>query len=108
MDMEIKIFLMDFFSCLLLGKAHWLLFCPPDICNIKVVSKVHIMFIFFSSSCQSKQSPDVYFSCVTLKNLIISVALNGSLLEIWLVEKVGYILNRIRIENLILSRVYIV
>jgi hypothetical protein len=24
---------------------------------------------FFSSSCQPKQSPDVYFSCVTLKKL---------------------------------------
>jgi hypothetical protein len=29
-----------FFSCLMLGKDHWILFWPPDICNIKVVSKV--------------------------------------------------------------------
>jgi hypothetical protein len=68
---EIKIFLMDFcslfFSCLMLDKAHWILFWPPDICNIKVISKVHNVYF----SCQSKQSPDVYFSCVTLKNLII-------------------------------------
>jgi hypothetical protein len=45
MDMKIYIFLMDlfslFFSCLMLGKAHWILLWPPDICNIKVVSKVH-------------------------------------------------------------------
>ena len=72
--MHMEIFLMDFFSllfsCLMLGKVHWILLWPPDICNIKVVSKVHNVY-FFSSSCQSKQTPDVYFSCVTLKNLII-------------------------------------
>jgi hypothetical protein len=53
MDMEINIFLMDFFSlffsCLMLGKAHWILFWPPDICNIKVVSKVHQNYPWFST-----------------------------------------------------------
>jgi hypothetical protein len=51
----------------MLGKAHWILFWPPDICNIKVVSKVH-NFYFFSSSCQSKQSPDVYFRSFQLRH----------------------------------------
>jgi hypothetical protein len=40
MEKEIYIFLMIFFSlffsCLMLGKAHWILFWPPDICDIKV------------------------------------------------------------------------
>jgi hypothetical protein len=54
----------------MLGKAHWILFWPPDICNIKVVSKVHNVN-FLSRSCQSKQSPDVYFSYVTLKTWMI-------------------------------------
>jgi hypothetical protein len=68
-----------FFSCLMLGKARWILFWPPDICNIKVVSKVHNVY-FFSSSCQSKQSHDVYFSCVTLKNLIIKCGTSRNLI----------------------------
>jgi hypothetical protein len=63
---EVTIFSL-FFSCLMLGKAHRILLWPPYICNIKVVSKVHNVY-FFSSSCQSKQSPDV-----TLKNLMINV-----------------------------------
>jgi hypothetical protein len=85
-------FFLLFFSMLMLGKAHWILLWPPDICNIKVVSKVHN--VYFLAAVVNQSSHLTSISATSLwKNYWLSVALNGSLLEIWLVEKVGYILT---------------
>ena len=105
MDMQIKIFLMDFFHyffpCLMLGKAHWILFWPPDICKIKVVSKVHNFYFLAAVVNQSSHLTSIsdHFSYVTLKNLMIKRGTYMSLLEIWLVEKVGYILTSLSYKN---------
>jgi hypothetical protein len=64
------------------------------------------MFIFLAAVVnQSSHLTSIsdHFSWVTLKNLMIKCGTYGSLLEIWLVEKVGYILNYIKVKYIILK-----
>jgi hypothetical protein len=66
------------------------------------LSRKYIIFIFLAAVVnQSSHLTSIsdHFSYVTLKNLMIKRGTYMSLLEIWLVEKVGYILTSLSYKN---------
>ena len=57
------------------------------------LSRKYIMFIFLAAVVNQSSHLTSISAASLWKTWWLSVALNGSLLEIWLVEKVGYILT---------------